>query len=259
MKTPRALLLLFFFVLNISCDKDDSPTNNTNSEQNTNTFAENFGSEISRNFLGTVIDKNENPIENALVSIGNLTTFTDSNGVFIIRDAIINQRFGYVQVEKAGYLHGSRAVVPSTGTNKVTIMLLEETVAGTTSSGTSETISLTNGASVALEGNYINVDGSAYSGSVDVVMHHLDPADDNMEMQMPGMLYAANAQNEERMLQTFGMLAVELKGSSGEKLNLAAGSTAEITVPLDESLLANATTSIPLWHFDEENGYWIED
>ncbi|NRA92687.1 MAG: hypothetical protein HRU26_08385, partial [Psychroserpens sp.] len=75
----------------------------------------------------------------------------------------------------------------------------------------------------------------------------------------PGMLYAANAQNEERMLQTFGMLAVELRGSNGEDLNLAEGSSAEIRVPLDPSLVGNAPGTIPLWYFDEDNGYWIED
>ena len=138
-------------------------------------------------------------------------------------------------------------------------MLLEETVVGTTSSGTSETISLPNGASVSLNGNYIKEDGTEYSGSVSVIMHHLDPADENMQNQMPGMLYAANSENEERMLQTFGMLAVELRGTNGEDLNLATGSTAEIKVPLDASLIANAPSTIPLWYFDEVNGYWIED
>jgi len=80
-----------------------------------------------------------------------------------------------------------------------------------------------------------------------------------MNVQMPGMLYAANAQNEERMLQTFGMLAVELRGDSGEDLNIAEGSSAEIKVPLDASLIGTAPITIPLWYFDEANGYWIEE
>jgi hypothetical protein len=164
-----------------------------------------------------------------------------------------------VLAEKAGFIHASRAVVPSEGTNKVRITMLAETSAGTISSGTQETISLQNGASVALEGDYIKPDGSAYSGSVNVIMHHLDPANDNMQDQMPGMLYAANAQNEARILQTFGMLAIELRGDNNEDLNLAEGSSAQITMPLDPSLIANAPSSIPLWYFDEVNGYWIED
>lgn len=90
-------------------------------------------------------------------------------------------------------------------------------------------------------------------------MHHLNPTDENMNAQMPGMLYAANEQNEEPMLQTFGMLAVELRGDNGEDLNITEGSSAEIRVPLDASLLADAPSTIPLWYFDEVNGYWIEE
>ncbi|WP_323788419.1 carboxypeptidase-like regulatory domain-containing protein [Psychroserpens sp.] len=257
---PIALLSVFALVI-ISCDKDDSPTTpqEQNQDHNAAAFAENFGNDILRTFLGTVVDTNDNPIDNAMISIGNKTAITDSNGVFIIEDAPVNQRFGYVKAEKAGFIHASRAVVPSNGTNKVRIMMLAETIAGSTSSGTQETIALANGASVALEGAYIKADGSSYSGNVNVIMHHLDPADDNMRDQMPGMLYAANAQNEERMLQTFGMLAVELRGSAGEDLNIAEGSSAEIRMPLDASLMSNAPATIPLWYFDEVNGYWIED
>ncbi|RKE91940.1 carboxypeptidase-like regulatory domain-containing protein [Ichthyenterobacterium magnum] len=257
----KAFFIFLFLTLTLSsCNNDDSPTNeNNNQEPNPTAFAQNFGSNINRNFLGTVIDSNHNPIENVTITIGNSIATTDTNGIFIINNASVNQRFAYVKAEKVGYIHGSRALVPSTGINKVSIMLLEEIVAGTTSSGTPETIALPNGASVSLEGDYIKENGTVYSGNVNVIMHHLDPVNENMNAQMPGMLYAANSQNEERMLQTFGMLAIELRGDSGEDLNLAEGSAAEIKVPLDASLITNAPTTIPLWYFDEVNGYWIED
>ena len=80
-----------------------------------------------------------------------------------------------------------------------------------------------------------------------------------MEQQMPGMLLAQNIQNEARMLETLGMLAVELRGDNGEKLNLLEGTTATISVPLDPETLAIAPNEIPLWYFDEDNGYWIEE
>ena len=251
-------LILIGMLLCISCNNDESIAIPQDQDPDPAAFAQNFGTEISRNFLGTIVDTNNNPIENVTVTIGNSTALTDANGVFIINNATVNQRFGYVKAEKAGYIHASRAVVPSNGTNKVRIMMLPETVAGTTASGTQETISLANGSKVVLEGDYIKPDGTNYDGAVNVIMHHLNPANENMQDQMPGMLYAANAQNEARMLQTFGMLAVELRGENGEDLNLAEGSTAEITVPLDASLMTNAPSTIPLWYFDEVNGYWIE-
>jgi len=259
MKILKFVLLISLVLFATSCNKDDSPSNPQNQDPDPIAFAQNFGSDISRTFLGTVLDTNNNPIENVTISIGSSIAMTDANGVFIINNASVNQRFGYIKAKKIGFIHASRAVIPSEGTNKVRITMLAETSAGTTSSGTQETISLQNGASVALEGDYIKPDGSSYSGSVNVIMHHLDPADDNMQDQIPGMLYAANAQNEARMLQTFGMLAIELRGDNNEDLNLAEGSSAQITMPLDPSLIANAPSSIPLWYFDEVNGYWIED
>lgn len=264
MKKKSTLFMLLIVMLFFACNNDDSTTNvpdpnPTGNNEDTQAFIDQyFGSDISRSFLGTVIDKNKVPIENAVITIGDDTALTDSNGVFLISDATVNERFAYIKAEKTGYIHASRAVVPSQGTNKVTIMMLEENVVGSTSSGTSETIGMGNGASVSLPGDYIKEDGTSYDGNVDVIMHLLDPTDEDMSDQMPGMLYAANSNNEERMLQTFGMLAVELRGSGGEDLNLAEGSTAEIRVPLDPSLVANAPTTIPLWYFDETNGYWKE-
>lgn len=195
MKLFKSLLVASLILCVASCNNDDSPSNpqNQDSDPDPIAFAQNFGSEISRTFLGTVVDTNNNPIENVTINIGSSIALTDANGVFIINNATVNQRFGYVKAKKAGFIHASRAVAPSEGTNKVRITMLAETSAGTTTSGTQETISLQNGASVALEGDYIKPDGSSYSRSVNVIMHHLDPADDNMQDQMPGMLYAANA------------------------------------------------------------------
>ena len=260
MKIIKLFFVLLTFIAIASCENDNNiAVNEINNPNTPTTFSQNFGLEITRSFLGNVIDSNENPIENVTISIGSEVATTDSNGVFIINNALVYERFAYIKAEKTGYIHGSRSVVPSSGTNKVTIMLLEETVAGTTNSGTVETISLTNGASVSLNGEYVDEDGTEYTGSVNVIMHHLDPVDDKMPMQMPGMLYAENTEGEERMLQTLGMLAVELRGTNGEDLNLAEGSTAEIKIPVDASLLADAPTTIPLWYFDETNGYWIEE
>jgi hypothetical protein len=73
------------------------------------------------------------------------------------------------------------------------------------------------------------------------------------------MLYAQTNTNAQVGLETFGMINVELRGSSGQKLNLKEGHTAEIAVQIDDSQLAAAPNTIPLWHFDEEKGYWKED
>jgi hypothetical protein len=253
-----AVLLLSFMTI-LSCQKDDGNSTTPEQENIPDSFSEYFGNQVSRNFLGTVINTSKNPIEGATITIGNQTATTDSNGVFMLNNASVNERFGYVKAEKSGYISGSRSVVPSTGTNKVTIMLLEANVIGTVNSGVPETVNASDGSAVSFDGNFVKEDGSAYSGPVDVIMHHLDPSDADMTMQMPGMLYAQNEDGAERMLQTLGMLAVELRGSNGEDLNLADGSTSEIRIPVDTSLMGIAPATIPLWYFDEVNGYWKEE
>ncbi|MAN27797.1 MULTISPECIES: hypothetical protein [Mesonia] len=265
----KKILILFSLIIFISCSNDDdfsAPENqevenpeNPNPENPTIDLSQNFGDEVSRDFIGQIIDADHNPIQEVSIHIGNSSSTTDENGIFIIKEANVHENFAYITASKSGYINGSRALVPTEGTNELSIMLLEKNTTATVNSGSAETVSLANGAAVDLAGNYQDSEGNDYSGSVKVSMHHLNPYDEDMFNQMPGMLYAANTENEERMLQTFGMLAVELEGANGESLNLAEGSTATIHVPLSAELLAQAPATIPLWHFDEEKGYWVED
>jgi hypothetical protein len=243
----------------MSCQIDDNLGGSNEHQIIPETFSEYFGNEISRDFVGTITNRNNTPIAGVTIIINDQSTQTDYNGVFIIKNASVNERFAYVKAEKTGYLHGSRSLVPVIGTNRVSIMLLEANVIGTVNSDSFDTVTLPNGSSVNFDGNFIKEDGSPYVGSVSVIMHHLDPTDQNMPLQMPGMLYAQNEYGAERMLHTLGMLAIELVGDNGEDLNLAQGSVSEIKVPVDISLIGNAPTTIPLWYFDEINGYWKED
>ena len=256
----RNLLILLTFFCFVRCSEEPTGgTNNSNTPPQSVTLLESFGNLTNSDFMGRVVDLQKNPVSGATVQIGNSTIDTDMNGVFIIRDAQVYEKFAFIKVEKAGFLHGSRSVVPTAGINQVQIMLLPQTVTQTVSSGTARTVSLSNGAAVDLSGAYSNADGSDYTGDVQVTLHLLNPTDDNMQQQMPGMLLAENLQNEARMLETLGMVAVELRSETGEKLNLSEGTTATITVPLDPETLVGAPNEIPLWYFDEEKGYWIEE
>ena len=256
----KFLFSLLFISSLSSCNED--PTGNIGDNNSSNpptNFIENFGQTANHNFMGQVVDLQNNPVSGALIMIGNSSTNTDNNGIFIIRNAQVFEKFAYIKAEKAGFIHGSRSVVPSLGVNHVKIMLLPQTVTHTVLSGINETVSLSNGAAVELFGEYSNLDGSDYSGNVQVTLHFLNPTDETMTQQMPGMLLAQNYQNEARMLETLGMLAVELRSDTGEKLNLSEGSEAIISVPLDPETLSGAPNEIPLWYFDEDNGYWIEE
>ncbi len=257
--TIKTLILLagifFFFTTFTSCRErvEDNPPN-----QQQNDFSENFGNEINSNFMGKIMDSSHNPISGATVQIGSDYATTDDNGIFTIEDATVYERFAYVKVEKIGYLKGSRSLVPTNGMNQVSIILLPENIVGTVNSDQDSEVNLPNGTTVKFDGAFKDENGNIYSGSVTVMMQHLDPSDPDINLKMPGMLYAQNANNNESALETYGMLNVELRGSGGEKLNIANDHTATIEIPVDPSQ-TNAPNTIPLWHFDEETGVWVED
>jgi hypothetical protein len=55
------------------------------------------------------------------------------------------------------------------------------------------------------------------------------------------------------------MVAVEMTGSAGEPLQVATGKKATMTMPIPASIMATAPATIPLWHFDEVKGLWVEE
>ena len=259
MKTiKKQSIMLFSLLINLvviftSCKSDE-----TNNPPQQTDLSDHWGSSVSRNFIGKVVDESNSPIDNVTIKIGNEITTTDANGIFVINDVNVFEKFAYITAEKNGYLKGSRALVPTEGTSQVAIILLDENVSGSILSGSDGDVSLLDGTKVSFDGAFKDENGNAYTGNVSVYMHHLSPSDIDIDRTMPGMLYAQNANNEERVLETYGMVNVELRGSGGEKLNLADGHTATIEIPIDASQ-TNAPNTIELWHFDEEKGYWIED
>ena len=244
------LVLLFPFLFN-NCSSDSGIDGNSNATPL------NFGSEVSKNFTGQILDENNNPVSNVAITVANKSATTDVNGVFIINNATVRDKFAFVTAKKAGYLDGSRSLVPTNGMNNVKITLLSGTIVGTINSGATGSVSLSNGSKVTFDGNFKTENGQAYSGVVSVIMKHLDPTDATTFDKMPGMLLAQNASGEERVLESYGMMNIELRGAASQKLQLS--TTAQIEMPIATSQLSASPTTIPLWHFDETLGYWKEE
>jgi hypothetical protein len=253
----RLLSVLFLFISLVGCNPDDDATNNNNPVQTD--FSKNFGASASRDFIGQVVDASSNPISGVTIKIGNETAQTDANGVFKINGAQVYEHFAYITAKKMGYVDGSRSMIPTAGKNNVKIMLVSNASTATIHTGNTATVSLPSGTKVVFDGAFQTESGTAYSGDVSVSIYHLMSSDANITSLMPGMLYARGSDGMAKMLQTFGMLHVELTGSGGQKLQIATGHTAKITMKIDDSQLATAPSTIPLWHFDETNGYWKQE
>lgn len=257
MKKTKLLLALFCAAsLFVACNEDDGSSNNNPSDSD---FEQNFGATVSRDFVGQIVDMDNEPISGATVKIGSLSVQSDSNGMFAINGASVHEKFAYVMVTKMGYFQGSRSLVPISGKNNVKIMMVPNAPTATVSSGATSEVITDSGTKIIFDGSFEDENGNAYSGNVNVSVFHLQPSDENISQLMPGMLYAERENGNEAALQTFGMINVELRGSGGQILQPAEGHPAEIEVAIESAQMATAPATIPLWHFDAAKGWWKED
>ena len=258
MKTLRFVpyvLLVLALIVYVSCKKSgnsDSPGGDPG--MGTTEY-------VTATISGRVVDDANVPVKGAVISAGALTTTTDVNGSFSISNVSLAKNAGFVKAEKDGFFQGSRTLtVNASATNYVNIQLIKKTVAGTISTTAGGNVTVPSGGSISFPGNsIINASTNAsYSGNVSVNAYFINPASSNFNDIMPGSLRAVNG-NQVIGLKSYGMMVVELTGASGEKLQLASGKQATITFPIATILQAQAPASIPLWHFNDTTGLWIQE
>lgn len=254
----RKFYLLFLLSMLLFSCKDESlleiEDNTSNSTSNYN-----FGATTQRNFQGVVLDTNGIPVSGATVTIGTSTVTTNLKGFFTFKNASVKENFAHVKVTKPGFVNASRVLVPTNGINRVNIMMIPATTTSTIATGSTSTVSLPNGTKVKFDGSFKDANGNPYSGSVSVGVFHLTPSNPYLNELMPGSFLAINLGGNARIMETFGMLHVQLTGSSGQNLQIANGHTAEITVPIDAAQTSSSPATIPLWSYNEETGMWKEE
>jgi len=258
MKAHNLFLLFLIPILLISaCRKDAEEFSDLN------TIPDPIVVIVKGNVLGRIVDENNQAIPNVqITSTQGATTTTDTAGIFFLKDIRLNQKGAYIKAEKEGYFLGSRTFYPQAGsTNYVNIQLIEKVVIGAFEASRGGTFRiLPNDVRLDFPANaIINENEQVYSGSVNVLLHWLDPGSEDLYDKMPGDLTGVSLNGEYKALESYGMLAIELEGSNGEKLNLGNGQQAELSFPLPPDFASRAPATIPLWHFDEDRGIWIEE
>ncbi|MCB9284719.1 MAG: carboxypeptidase regulatory-like domain-containing protein [Lewinellaceae bacterium] len=248
------ILLLLVATAFVACQKENLPDDSFQKELN-------LGNLTTATAYGLVVDESNNPVSEALVSLGNKTDLTDENGVFRISKAQVTENLAQVTVQKEGYFLGSRSFQPRYDNNpNIRIKLLSKTKAGTIESTDGGVVSLGNAISVNFQSNsVVQSNGQPYSGKVDVAMQYIDPSASDLAQRMPGSLLGFSEEEGLSSLATFGMVAVELTGDQGQVLQLASGKPATLEVSVPAALMGKAPAVIPLWHFDETVGIWVEE
>lgn len=217
---------------------------------------------ITGSVAGFVNDENNKPVAGAVVKAGDKQTTTDEYGYFKIAGAQLPKLAAFVKVSKDGLFDAFRTFTAATGKeNFVRLKMLAKVSAGTinATAGGSVTVS---GATVQLPANGVVVaaNGSAYTGQVQVNARPVDmTSTSDFQLSAPGDGRAVDADGHLTLLQSVSAIAVELTGSGGEKLQVAAGNKATLTLPIPSALQASAPQSIALWYFDETNGFWKQE
>jgi hypothetical protein len=238
-----ALILLFN-----ACKKTDH-VQNTPPGQGTGSVA------------GIVTDLNNTPVSNAKVTGGTATATTDANGKFTLAKVQFSSDTVLVNVTKDGFFEGSKNFASNNNSvNNAAIQLIPKPGSVTISASSGGNITVSGGGSINFASGFVNAsNGNPYTGNVSVSTSYLNPTDQNFSAHVPGDLKSVSTSNQQGILQSFGVVVVEMSDASGNKLQLASGKTATITVPIPSALQSMAPSLIPLWYFDDTKGSWKQE
>jgi len=244
-----AVLLIFA----VGCRKDEIIIDNTNTPT-TPIIVEFTDSEV----YGRVTDRNGISIADAEVTWGTEISQTDENGFFSL-NSTVKEHNAILKVKKEGFFESIQTLQTIDNVKvKTTVKLTPRTLSGSFQSNEGGNIITNSNAKIDFAANsFVDLNGNPYSGEINVFAFYLDPTIEDLKEVMPGNLTAINAENSPQLLTSYGMMNVELEDNMGNPLQISANAT--LTSPIPSSLQGNAPSTIPLWHFDTEEGTWREE
>lgn len=247
-----ALLALLCLVLGCQKELKTDSSNNTNQHSS---------QPVTSALQGTVLDEIGLPAAGVQIKIGNRSVLTDRDGHFRLHNLGLDKVASLVTAEKTGYFKAYRSFAAGSGTNLVVIKMMKRNLAGTINASSGGEVTLAGGAKVRLNAASVvnEANGNSYAGSVSVFAAVIDPTTADFADLIPGSSLALDKNNQRTILSPFGLLAVQLEGTGGEKLQIKTGSVAAITMPIPAARQSNAPATVPLWSLNETTGLWKEE
>jgi len=252
-----AFLVAAVFIFTASCQKELSGDGFIITET-----PPDLSAKVNASVSGFVTDETDAAVNGATVQVGASTTTTDKYGYFAVNDVDVVKNAAVVTIIKPGYFKGIKTYIATAGKKAFfRIKLLPKTNAGNFDAAAGGVVTLTNGLSINFPAGAVVVaaTSAAYTGQVSVAAQWINPTSNDLNRVMPGDLRGLDSLGFMRGLTTYGMSAVELTGTSGELLQIAAGKKAALTFPIPSAMTGAAPATIPLWHFNETNGLWIQE
>ncbi len=215
---------------------------------------------VSASFYGRVIDDSGRAVADAEIKVGDITTYTDGAGDWYVYGATVKANEAYISLSSPSHFSASRTLmVQPESFNTVYLYPLRLDNPTLVDVASATEVVTASGARISFEADAFQYeDGRRVNGQARVYARHLDAADDAITLLMPGRLEGTRTDGSSTGLVTAGMIGVELRDAAGESLQLVDGKPAVIQVPVPANL-QNPPPSIPLWHFDEVVGRWVEE
>jgi hypothetical protein len=251
MKNYLKSTIIVLLLLVSACAKDE---NNDNLSGN--------NSMVTTTIIGRIFDENGIALPGANVFIGNKSAATNLWGVYVIEDAVVSKTRSLITVKKAGYWDQVGSFKPKPDeVSAADICLFSAANTHTLDAMTGGLISTLDGASIQFPTDaFEKMDGTAYTGTVSLTVHHLPRNTNLFSLKTPGTDFKGKtSSNVITNLISFGMIGATLKDASGDELRLKSSKKATISVPVHALQLAAAPPSIPLWHFNKATGIWEEE
>jgi hypothetical protein len=207
-------------------------------------------------FSGKVVARNTLlPIPGAQVTVGAASTTSNASGAFLLSVPEVPR---YVlNVKKPHFALLSRAYY---GTATGLLLELDQTQSHIIDSREGGHVIYDGknvGSGVTLAGHsLVDSKGNPVNAPVTVDVFAYDITRSN---PIPGDFSAKDKNGKDARLETYGAIQVEVTDGGGQTLQLASGSTADISISIDPTVQANAPATIPLLSYDEGTGYWKEE
>lgn len=256
----KIIAFIFITLAFFSCQKMISSEEYNPDE---NAFKPDLGKTIRTNVNGYVFNSTGEPIANAIVKSGISQTLTDRFGYFSFDNISLPEAVGFVTVSYNGYITTLKSFKPvTTRAATVRFQLQKDETAGSFNAVNGGTVKLSDGSQVVFEPNSIvnKATNAPYSGSVAVSMTYINPAETaNNLLDIPGGQIGLDENGYLKFTESFGVLGVELKSTSGEQLQIASGKQAAITIPIPSIKLSAARQEAVLSSLDFTTGLWKQE
>ena len=207
-----------------------------------------------------VVNSSGNPVANTEIRIGNYKRETDNRGFIYMKDVLVGAST-YLTAEKDGYFHASRRFYPTEGSSQyIKLIMLSTAKVASFASGVGAVLQVNGGITLHFPTDgYEYLNGETFNGTVDVSAKVIPSDDPELSYKMPGDLTGIDANGAPGSLGSFGMVAVQLQSSQGGLLRLKEGIQVQIEMTVPSANIDKAPSSLPMWHFDEDDGIWKEE